>query len=87
MDIKKALSGRVVGAMPADVYALWNFVHVYMDSVGGENSVRLASPIWEAVVNLAYQLDVYVDAHTLLDADRLKRGYTEYTVYVANDEE
>lgn len=87
MDIKKALSGRVVGAMPADVYALWTFVHVYMDSVGRENSVRLASPIWEAIVNLAYQLDIYVDAHALLDADCLKRGYTEYTVYVANDED
>ena len=83
MDLRNAFSGRVVGAMPADVYALWNFVHVYMDSVGGENSVRLASPIWEAVVNLASQLDSYVDAHTLPDAFPV--GYTEYTVYVADE--
>ena len=83
MDLRNAFSGRVVAAMPADVYALWNFVHVYMDSVGGENAVRLAAPIWEAVVNLASQLDFYVDAHTSSDA--FPAGYTEYTVYVADE--
>lgn len=83
MDLRNAFSGRVVGSMSSDVYTLWNLVHMYMNSVGETNAVRLASPIWEAVVNLASQLDFYVDAHTLPDAFSV--GYTEYTVYVADE--